>query len=205
MSNYNINVEDNLINFAIKKGISVDGLQMPSIVIAPERIKVLMINEVPPQEPGDFFYSKSSNPNYMSTTIPLFHKADVNVKNIQDILDLGIYITTAVKKPKWDYVVSTEIIREHMPILEHEIELFPNLSVIMLMGDVARKSFNMILRKNKCKSITGSTYKIRQQKFTYKNIRVLPSYIMTGGNILIEKSKCQMISEDIRNMMNLIS
>lgn len=112
---------------------------------------------------------------------------------------------TAVKKPKWDYVVSTEIIREHMPILEHEIELFPNLSVIMLMGDVARKSFNMILRKNKCKSITGSTYKIRQQKFTYKNIRVLPSYIMTGGNILIEKSKCQMISEDIRNMMNLIS
>lgn len=203
MSIYNI--KDNLISFLNQENIDVDGLQVPEIIIDANRIKVIMINEVPPQNPDDFFYSESSNPNYMSTAIPLFQKAEVNVKNIKDILDIGIYITTAVKKPKTEYAVSTEIIREHMPILEHEIELFPNLRVIMLMGDVARKSFNMILRKNKCKSITGSTYKIRQQEFLYKNMRVLPSYIMTGGNILIEKSKCEMISEDIRNMMNLIS
>ncbi|MCI9174047.1 MAG: hypothetical protein HFH49_03735 [Lachnospiraceae bacterium] len=203
MSSYNI--KDNLISFLIQENICVEGLQVPEVTIDAERIKTLMINEVSPQNPEDFFYSKSDNPNYMSTTIPLFQKAGVNVKNIMDILDLGIYITTAVKKPKSEYTISTEVIREHMPILEHEIELFPNLRVIMLMGDVARKSFNMILRKNKCKSITGSTYKIRQQEFIYKGMRVLPSYIMTGGNILIEKSKCEMISEDIRTMMDLIS
>lgn len=202
MSTYNI--KSNLINFSIQKNIGIDGLQVPEIIIDADHIKAIMINEVPPQNPEDYFYSESSNPNYMNTTIPLFQKADVNVKNIKDILDIGVYITTAVKKPKSEYAVSTEIIREHMPILEHEIQMFPNLRVIMLMGDVARKSFNMILRKNKCRSITGSTYKIRQQIFTYRDIRVLPSYIMTGGNILIEKSKCKMISEDIQTMMDLI-
>ena len=34
--------------------------------------------------------------------------------------------------------------------------------------------------------------------------RVMPSYIMTGGNIQIEKSKVQMITEDIAEMIGLI-
>ena len=34
--------------------------------------------------------------------------------------------------------------------------------------------------------------------------RVMPSYIMTGGNIQIEKSKVQMITEDIAEMVGLI-
>lgn len=33
---------------------------------------------------------------------------------------------------------------------------------------------------------------------------LFPSYIMTGGNILIEKTKCSMISDDIKYMMKLI-
>ena len=35
--------------------------------------------------------------------------------------------------------------------------------------------------------------------------RVFPSYIMTDSNILIEKSKCEMIADDIRRMMALIA
>ena len=34
--------------------------------------------------------------------------------------------------------------------------------------------------------------------------RVMPSYIMTGGNIQIEKSKVQMITEDIAEMIRII-
>lgn len=34
--------------------------------------------------------------------------------------------------------------------------------------------------------------------------RVMPSYIMTGGNIQIEKSKVQMITEDIAEMIGAI-
>ncbi|GEM_PF-6609197 len=32
----------------------------------------------------------------------------------------------------------------------------------------------------------------------------MPSYIMAGGNILIEKSKFEMVAEDIAIMANLI-
>ena len=34
--------------------------------------------------------------------------------------------------------------------------------------------------------------------------RVMPSYIMTGGNIQLEQSKVQMTTEDIAEMVGLI-
>ncbi len=93
-----------------------------------------------------------------------------------------------------------------MPFLEKELALFPNLKVIMLMGDVAKKAFNMIIKKAVKKNIVPaiSTYKIRNTEIYYGDIRVMPSYIMTGENILIEKSKFQMAAEDISVMSNLI-
>ncbi len=33
----------------------------------------------------------------------------------------------------------------------------------------------------------------------------MPSYIITGGNILIEKSKVKMITEDIAAMLKIIN
>jgi len=33
---------------------------------------------------------------------------------------------------------------------------------------------------------------------------MIPSYIMTGGNILIEKSKAKMVAEDIAVMAEII-
>lgn len=181
-------------------------LQLPDIGISADTIKVIMINEVPPQNPDDYFYSNAKDPDYMKTTLPLFHNAGVNAAGIQDIIDMGIYITTAVKSPKDEYTVSDQIILNHLPILEQELNAFPNVKIIMLMGDVAKKAFNLISKKNIGKKTipTGSTYKIRRETFYYGDIRVFPSYIMTGKNILIEKSKCVMISEDIKNMLQLI-
>ncbi|HAG11631.1 MAG TPA: uracil-DNA glycosylase [Desulfotomaculum sp.] len=49
-----------------------------------------------------------------------------------------------------------------------------------------------------------STYKLRNSEIYYGAIRVFPSYIMTGGNILIEKSKFEMAAEDIKKMLELI-
>ena len=49
-----------------------------------------------------------------------------------------------------------------------------------------------------------STYKLRGTELYYDNIRILPSYIMTGKNILIEKSKFAMAAEDIALMLKLI-
>ncbi len=76
---------------------------------------------------------------------------------------VGIYITNAVKVPKTDTTVSREMIEKCVPVLEYEISLFPNLKVIMLMGDVAKKAFNMITKtKTKKNAIPPvSTYKLR--------------------------------------------
>ncbi len=181
-------------------------LRLNDVNIKPEKIRAIMINEVVPVDSDDDFYGKPDSA-YMSTTIPLFHKAGIDVNSIQDILSLGIYITNAVKTPKSEYAVSKESIEESLPYLEKELELFPNLQVVMLMGDVAKKAFNMISKKSTGKNaVPGiSTYKLRNTEILYRGCRVLPSYIMTGQNLLIEKSKFQMASEDITLMYRLIN
>lgn len=202
-----INIKTYLNDTVLNSNISPELIQLPDKIIDTDKIKAVMINEVPPINPDDFFYSNSKMPDYMKTTLPLFQNAEADVNNIDDILKLGIYITTAVKSPKSEYKVDTAVIKVHLPVLEKELGIFPNLKVIMLMGDVAKKSFNMLAKKNTKKNVipSVSTYKIRSNEFYYGNIRVFPSYIMTGGNILIEKSKCTMISEDIKHMLELIN
>ena len=180
-------------------------LAFNDVIVEPKTIQAIMINEVVPIDSDDDFYGKSDSA-YMSTTIPLFQKAGIEVNSIHDILNLGIYITNAVKTPKSEYAVSKESIIESLPALEREIQLFPNLKVIMLMGDVAKKAFNIISKKESGKNAVPSisTYKLRNTEIFYKGIRIIPSYIMTGQNILIEKSKFEMASEDIETMYRLI-
>lgn len=181
-------------------------LAFNDVIVEPKTIQAIMINEVVPIDSDDDFYGKSDSA-YMSTTIPLFQKAGIEVNSIHDILNLGIYITNAVKTPKSEYAVSKESIIESLPALEREIQLFPNLKVIMLMGDVAKKAFNIISKKESGKNAVPSisTYKLRNTEIFYKGIRIIPSHIMTGQNILIEKSKFEMASEDIATMYKLIN
>lgn len=176
-----------------------------NVEVNSEIIQTIMINEVVPSSPEDDFYGKPDSA-YMSTTIPLFRKAGIEVNSIQDILDHGIYITNAVKTPKSEYAVSKESIEDSLPYLEKELALFPNVKVIMLMGDVAKKAFNMICKKATKKNAVPSisTYKLRNTEIFYNGIRIMPSYIMTGQNILIEKSKFEMASKDIETMYRLI-
>lgn len=192
----------------IKKELDDDfskDFQFNDINVDPLTIKTIMINEVVPSDPYQDFYGQP-DADYMKTTIPLFQKAGYNVSSIEDILKLGIYMTNAVKTPKTEYTITRDTIEQNIPYLEKEIALFPNVKVIMLMGDVSKKAFNMITKKATKKNVIPaiSTYKLRSTKFYYNDIRIIPSYIMTGGNILIEKSKFQMVSEDIRTMMEII-
>jgi len=181
-------------------------MQLPDITLDTEKIKAIMINEVVPYNPADDFYGGNTPPYYLTTTLPLFEKAGFRAKSIDDIIAAGVYITNAVKVPKTDTTISREMIEKCVPMLEYEMGLFPNLKVIMLMGDVAKKAFNMITKaktkKNAVPSI--STYKLRNSELFYEGKRIFPSYIMTGGNILIEKSKVEMASEDIQKMLTII-
>lgn len=187
-----------------KIGITND-IYLNSIEIDPLTIKAIMINEVVPSDALQDFYGVP-DADYLKTTIPLFQGAGAEVKSIQDILQMGIYITNAVKTPKTKYAIEKNSIQDSLPYLEAELSLFPNVKVIMLMGDVAKKAFNMITKKATKKNIvpTVSTYKLRTTEIYYKGIRVMPSYIMTGGNILIEKSKVAMATEDIATMLEII-
>ena len=174
--------------------------------VVPENIKAVLINEVVPQDPDNDFYGKQEG-EYLSAAISLFHNAGIAVKTAKELLDLGIYITNAVKKPKSHTSVERSMIEESLPFLEKELSLFPNVQVVMLMGDVAKKAMNMIAKRTtKRNAIPAvSTYKLRHSEIYYKNIRLMPSYIMTGTNILIEKSKFQMACEDISNMIYIIN
>jgi uracil-DNA glycosylase len=208
-------LKNKLENMQISKSIKCEdfpcteinqfGYLIPNVDIDPVRIKILMISEVPPENPKDYFYS-DNNPFYMETTLQAFKDAGENVSSIQDIIDLGIYITTAVKCAKIGYTVPTSVIKNCSDILEKEIKLFPNVRVYILLGDVAIRSFNYIIKRISGEKVipTGSTYKIRHNEFYYKEARVYPSYIITGKNFLIEKSKRKMIAEDIKSALKFI-
>ncbi len=187
-----------------KTGMAND-IYLNDIAVDPLTIRTIMINEVVPSDPLQDFYG-SPDADYLKTTISLLQRAGAEVTSVQDILRMGIYITNAVKTPKTEYTVDKSSIEYSLPYLEAEISLFPNIKVIMLMGDVAKKSFNMITKKSTGKNVIPavSTYKLRNSEFYYKGIRVMPSYIMTGRNILIEKSKAEMAAADIAVMLEII-
>lgn len=183
----------------------VPHIQLNDVEVDPAAIRAIMINEVVPEDPAQDFYG-SSGEQYLSTTIPLFQKAGLPVETVADILRMGVYVTNAVKTPKTAYAIEKSSLEESLPWLEAELALFPNVRVVMLMGDVAKKMFNQIARKTTKRNVipSGATYKLRATPFYYGEVRVMPSYIMTGGNILIEKAKVTMAAQDIATMAELI-
>lgn len=70
-----------------------------NVEVNPEIIRAIMINEVVPSCPEDDFYGKP-DAAYMSTTIPLFRKAGIEVNSALDILNKGIYTPMLLRCPK---------------------------------------------------------------------------------------------------------
>jgi uracil-DNA glycosylase len=164
-----------------------------------------MISESAPSNLADYYYAKGDS-LFQQTTVQAFNDAGVAVSSIQDILNLGVYLTTAVKCGKTGYGINTSTIKECSLILEKELALFPNIKVLMLMGDVAIKAVNGIARRAGEKRVipAGSTYKIRGQEYLFRGKRVFPSYLQAGPSFFIEKSKRRMIAEDIKKAIELV-
>jgi uracil-DNA glycosylase len=142
----------------------------------------------------------------METTLQAFTDAGLPVSSMDDIVELGIYVTTAVKCAKTEYAVPSAAIKTCSRLLETELDLFPNLEVILAMGDVAIRAVNEIGRRRTGVRVipAGSTYQLRGPEYTLDGIQVLPSYLQTGKSYLIEKSKQRMIAEDLRTALQLI-
>jgi uracil-DNA glycosylase len=175
-----------------------DRYTVPKVDVDANAVRIIMVSEAPPAAPEDDFYAPGT-PDYLVTTLQAFRAAGVEAASMQDILDLGVYITTAVKCAKVEYGIKAAPIRACSHLLEAEIGLFPNVRAIMLMGDVAIKAMNYIARRQTGQRVipSGSTYKIRGNEYTYGDVRVFPSYLQTGKSFLIEKSKQRMIAEDL--------
>ena len=179
---------------------------VPDIDVRPDDVSIVMISEAAPANPGDYYYA-GGGALFEQTTVQAFGDAGADVSSIQDILDLGVSLTMAVKCGKTGYGIKAATIKECSRILERELELFPNVQVFMLMGDVAIKAVNYIARRaGEGRAIpAGSTYKIRGQEHFFRGKRAFPSYLQAGPSFFIEKSKRQMIAEDIATALSLLS
>jgi uracil-DNA glycosylase len=178
---------------------------IPDADINPQHVSIAMISEAAPANRNDYYYSKGEA-LFQQTTLQAFNDAGAHVSSIQDLLDLGVYFTTAVKCGKTGYGIKSSTIKECSLILENELSLFSKVKVFMLMGDVAIKAFNYYAqRAGEGRVIpAGSTYKIRKQEYFFQGKRVFPSYLQAGPSFYIEKSKRRMITEDISHALNIL-
>jgi len=177
---------------------------VPDLDVKPDAISIVMISEAAPANPDDYYYAKGE-PLFQQTTVQAFNDTGASVSSIQDILDLGVYLTTAVKCGKTGYGIKAATIKECSLILERELALFPDVKAFMLMGDVAIKAINYIAKRAGEGRVipAGSTYKIRGQEYFFRGKRAFPSYLQAGPSFFIEKSKRRMIAEDIAAALSL--
>jgi uracil-DNA glycosylase len=163
-----------------------------------------MISEAAPPDAGDYYYA-GGDALFEQTTVQAFSDAGADVATIQDVLSLGVYLTTAVKCGKTGYGIKAGPIKECSFILERELDLFRNVKAWMLMGDVAIKAVNYIAKRAGDGRVipAGSTYKIRGAEYSFRGARAFPSYLQAGPSFFIEKSKRKMIAEDIAAALEL--
>jgi len=178
---------------------------VPDVDIDPAKVSILLISESSPENPADNYYA-GENALFAQTTLLAFQDAGAKVQSVQDILNLGVYLTTALKCGKTGYGIKTDTIQNCSHLLEKEIALFPNVKVYLLMGDVAIKAVNYIARRNGEPRVipAGATYKIRGGEFTFRGKRALPSYVQAGPAFFVEKVKRRMIAEDIRQALKIV-
>jgi len=177
---------------------------VPDVAVRPD-VSIVLISEAAPADPGDYYYAPG-DPLFQQTTVQAFQDAGAQVSSIADILDLGVYLTTAVKCGKTGYGIEAGTIRQCSFLLEQELALFPNVQVFLLMGDVAIKAVNYIAaRAGQGRVIpAGSTYKIRGSQYFFQGKRAFPSYLQAGPSFFIEKSKRKVIAEDIAAALRLV-
>lgn len=170
-----------------------------------DNIKLILISEALPQNIADYFDGKGE-PQFLKNTNTIFNSLGYDFRSYSDYLNSGIYLTTAIKCVKKDYLVSSETLKNCSFNLEKELDEFTSKKVIMLMGDFAIKSMNYIWKRKFGERVipSGSTYKIRNGIYESKGIRFIPSYTQTGDSFGLEKSKVAMIKEDVEKATEII-
>ena len=82
-----------------------ESYSIPAIDVDPVKVSILLISEAAPEDPGDHYYA-GEDALFVQTTLLAFQDAGVEVNSMQELIDRGIYLTTAVKCGKTGYVGS---------------------------------------------------------------------------------------------------
>jgi hypothetical protein len=101
-----------------------EGYVVPDVDVEPEEISIVLISEAAPPNPKDYYYAGADS-LYQETTVQAFQDAGADVASMQDILKLGVYLTSAVKCAKTGYGIKAATIKECSLILENELALTP--------------------------------------------------------------------------------
>src|SRR5512136_1311103 len=75
---------------------------IPAVDVDPAHVSILLISEAAPVNPADYYYA-GVDALFARTTLLAFQDAGAQVASIEDILKLGVYLTTAIKCGKTGY------------------------------------------------------------------------------------------------------
>jgi hypothetical protein len=95
-----------------------EGYVVPDVDLKPDDVSTIMISEA---DSGDYYYYAGGGPLFDQTTVRAFREAGADVASIQDILDLGALLPTAVKCAKTGYGIKAATIKACSHLLEEEI------------------------------------------------------------------------------------
>ena len=99
------------------RDVDHEGYVVPTIDIEPSDISIVMTSEACPPDPRDHYYARG-NPLFEQTTVQAFKDAGATVASIRDSLELGDYVTTAVKCSERAYTIDLSTIDECSRLLE---------------------------------------------------------------------------------------
>lgn len=178
--------------------VDPDRYTIPPGPLNPDEVTLLMVAEAPPADPADWFFA-GADALYARTTVQAFRDAGEEVDTIDDVLALGVYLTTAVKCGRANPGLSTATIESCSRLLEEEIGLFPLARALMPMGDTAIAAVNRIAKRHAVpRPVPGNTGSgIRGGEYWFRGLRVFPSYLQASQAFFVETGTRRLIAEDI--------
>jgi hypothetical protein len=181
------------------KDVRHGGYCHPDLPARRDHVRVVMILGAPPSNQTKPLTAPGGSAR--SRAFQSFRDAGYDVTTMEDIRDLGVHVTPAVKCPKLGYGLKPETITNCSFLLDAELAMFPNIRSILLMGDTAIRAINEIAeRRYGFPAIpTGSAHKVKGHEYRLGDISLFPSYPQTGRDISVENDHQEVIAVDIRN------
>ncbi len=181
-----------------------DGYSHPDLPARRDHIRVVMILGAPPSDRTNPLDGPERSPARFHA-FQSFRDAGYDVTSMDDIRNLGVYVTPAVKCPKLGYGLKPETITSCSFLLDAELEMFPNLRSILLMGDTAIRAINEVAGRRYGYPVipTGSAHKVKGHEYRLGDISLFPSYPQTGRDVSVESDHQEVIAVDIRNAITI--